>query len=110
MNANRRCRANIAGPARMTQDVDGAERGQEKLPAAWRGRNFKYLDGKSKIPSGVGQGSNIVGKRYRHAYPFKLGKQFLGLRQTPGLAFQAFASPFQTTGRRSPRGIEKPLS
>ena len=74
-------------PARMTQDVDGAERGQEKLPAAWRGWNFKYRDGKSKTPSGVWQGSNVVRKRYRHAYPFKLGKQFLGLRQTPGLAF-----------------------
>ena len=78
--------------ARMTQDVDGAERGQEKLPAAWRGRNFKCLDGKSKTPSGVWQGSNVVGKRYRHAYPFELGKQFLGLRQTPGLAFFGLSS------------------
>ena len=74
-------------PARMTQDVDGAERGQEKPPAIWRGRNFKCRDGKSKTPSGVRQGSNVVGKRYRHADPFKLGNQFLGLRQTPGLAF-----------------------
>ena len=56
------------------------ERVQEELLAAWRGRNLKYRDGKSKTPSGVWQGSNVVGKRYRHAYPFKLGKQFLGLR------------------------------